>query len=59
VSKKKEAQKLAAWALSKITELTKKSSSSSKNKTKSTTSGIDEDVAALEVAFGNLDAKLN
>jgi hypothetical protein len=59
VSKKKEAQKLSAWALSKITELTKKSPSKANSKTKSTPSGIDEDVTALETAFGNLDAKLN
>lgn len=56
MSKKKEAQKLGAWALSKVTELTKKS------KTKNTSTSpppAEDDVAALETAFGNLDAKLN
>lgn len=56
VSKKKEAQKLGAWALSKVTELTKKS----KTKNSSTSPPpAEDDVAALETAFGNLDAKLN
>lgn len=58
MSKKKEAQKLAAWALLKIAELTKKSQSKENSKTKHSSTSND-DIGALETAFGNLDAKLN
>lgn len=54
VTKRKEAQKLAQWTLTKISEITnRKSSDKSLKSTK-----IDE-LAALESAFGSLDAKLN
>lgn len=56
MSKKKEAQKLSTFALSKINELTKK-----KTKVSSAIKSdvAKDDIAALEAAFGNLDAKLN
>jgi hypothetical protein len=58
VTKKKEAQKLAAWSLSKITEITSKPSKQ-KSKSKSPSKNESDDIAALEAAFGSLDAKLN
>lgn len=57
MNKRKEAQKLASWALSKITQLT--SAKSTKSSKSSTKSSVTDDIAAVEVAFGNLDAKLN
>lgn len=51
VVKRKEAQKLASWALQKITEITK----SKKNSKAKSSNGIE----ALEAAFGNLDVKSN
>lgn len=59
VTKKKEAQKLATWALSKISEITSKPSKQKSKSKGSPKSEDDSDIAALEAAFGNLDAKLN
>jgi hypothetical protein len=56
MNKRKEAQKLASWALSKITQLT---SAKSTKSSKSSKSAVTDDIAAIEAAFGNLDAKLN
>jgi tetratricopeptide (TPR) repeat protein len=50
IAKRKEAQKLASWALQKISEITEKSKGKSSN-----LSGV----SALEAAFGNLDIKTN
>ncbi|KAL7022507.1 hypothetical protein ACKWTF_012274 [Chironomus riparius] len=50
IAKRKEAQKLASWALQKISEITEKSTGKSSNLT---------GVSALEAAFGNLDIKTN
>jgi hypothetical protein len=46
---------LAAWSLSKINEITSKPNRNSKDGKKAT----NDDIEALETAFGNLDAKLN
>jgi hypothetical protein len=54
INKRKEAQKLASWALSKISQINKEKLPKSKA---SKTSG--DDIAALEAAFGSMDAKLN
>lgn len=56
MNKRKEAQKLAGWALSKISQIT--NAKSSKN-TKSKNNSEPDDVTALEAAFGNLDVKIN
>lgn len=50
IAKRKEAQKLASWALQKISGITNKSKGKSSNLT---------DVSAVEAAFGNLDIKTN
>lgn len=47
INKRKEAQKLSSWAMSKITQNT------------STKNEENDDIAALEAAFGNLDARIN
>jgi len=57
VNKRKEAQKLSAWALSKISQITNEKSRKRSKSSKS--APAHDDVAALEAAFGNLDAKLN
>lgn len=56
LNKRKEAQKLASWALSKISQITNEKPSKS---SKSTKDSNHDDIAALELAFGNLDAKMN
>lgn len=59
LNKRKEAQKVSSWTLEQIAVLTKgKSSSKSSKASKNQTSSHDE-IAVLESAFGNLDAKLN
>lgn len=60
VTKKKEAQKLGAWALSRVSEITSKpTKQKSKSKGSPKSDENNDDIAALETAFGNLDAKLN
>ncbi|CAO1423311.1 unnamed protein product [Diamesa hyperborea] len=54
VTKRKEAQKLAQWTLTKISEIINRKSSDKSLKSKK----LDE-ITALESAFGSLDAKLN
>uniref|UniRef100_A0A1B0CR55 ER membrane protein complex subunit 2 n=1 Tax=Lutzomyia longipalpis TaxID=7200 RepID=A0A1B0CR55_LUTLO len=50
LSKRKEAQKLGQWALSQITEKTRKKSKNDKS---------DKYIQALDQAFGNMDLKSN
>ncbi|KAG5670939.1 hypothetical protein PVAND_001168 [Polypedilum vanderplanki] len=61
VTKRKEAQKLATWAMSKIFDITNKSSKQQQKSSKTSTGNNKNstDIEALEAAFGNLDAKLN
>lgn len=51
MTKKKDAQKLAQWALSQIASKTKKTNKKG--------SSADKDLAALENAFGSLEVKSN
>lgn len=60
LNKRKEAQKLSSWALEQIAQITKtKPSKSSSKSSKNQLAKQTDDIAALEAAFGNLDAKLN
>lgn len=53
LAKRKEAQKLSQWALSRVAEITQESSS---GKTKQKKDEVDF-VAAVEASFGNLEIK--
>lgn len=59
VTKRKEAQKLASWAMTKISEITQKSTSKKNTKSKGATNSSKRDIEALEAAFEKLEAKLN
>jgi len=59
VNKRKEAQKLASWALSKISQITNANEKSQKHSKSPKKTSEPDDVTALEAAFGNLEVKLN
>lgn len=59
LTKRKEAQKLSSWALEQITSITKAKPSKKSKSSKNQLSNECDDIAALEAAFGGLDAKLN
>lgn len=52
LAKRKEAQKLSQWAMSKVSEITQ----GTESKTKKNKSDVDY-VAAVEASFGNLEIK--
>lgn len=54
LAKRKEAQKLSQWALSRVAEITQESQSSGKTKLKKDEVDF---VAAVEASFGNLEIK--
>lgn len=59
LTKRKEAQKLSSWALEQIASITKAKPSKKSKNSKNQLSNECDDIAALEAAFGGLDAKLN
>jgi ER membrane protein complex subunit 2 len=59
LNKRKEAQKVSSWALEKISDITKRKTSSKSSKSNNKNQTNQDDIASLEAAFGNLDTKLN